>query len=109
MIVKAAGWTVVDSNDEMSKILEEKETQISQAMLVRAVRAFNAALGEIRSGWQPQLPLELALIESTRPLQDAPPEKPVPSTVKRESKSAAKPAPTPEMPPAPVEETAPVG
>jgi hypothetical protein len=34
------------------------------------VRAFNTAVSEIRTGWQPQLPLELALIESTRPFHE---------------------------------------
>ena len=41
----------------------------SRARLLKAIRAFNAALNQYTGGWQPQLALELAFIEI---LQEAP-------------------------------------
>ena len=35
--------------------------------LLHAIQAFNAAAGELRSSWQPALPLELALVEAMNP------------------------------------------
>jgi DNA polymerase-3 subunit gamma/tau len=35
--------------------------------LLHAVQAFNGAAGELRSSWQPALPLELALVEALNP------------------------------------------
>src|SRR5690606_37370203 len=37
---------------------------ISRPALLRALRAFNDAVNDYRGGWQPQLALELALVES---------------------------------------------
>jgi len=59
---------LVETSDERRALLTHQAAQASRELLLRAVRAFNTALSEVRSGWQPQLPLELALIESTRPL-----------------------------------------
>jgi hypothetical protein len=39
--------------------------------LLRAIRAFNTAANDARGGWQPQLPLELAVVECTSPLPAA--------------------------------------
>jgi DNA polymerase-3 subunit gamma/tau len=54
--------------------------------LLQAVRQFNQAETELRGGWQPQLPLELALVELTMQPQT-------------EARPVAKPAPAPEEPP----------
>jgi len=39
---------------------------IDRARLLRAIRAFNEAATAARSGWQPQLPLELALLDAMK-------------------------------------------
>jgi DNA polymerase-3 subunit gamma/tau len=68
LLTCVGGAHLVETSDERRALLTHQAAQASRELLLRAVRAFNAALGEVRSGWQPQLPLELALIESTRPL-----------------------------------------
>ncbi len=47
-------------------LLQQQAAVLNPGALIRAVRAFNSAISESKGGWQPQLPLELALIESTR-------------------------------------------
>jgi hypothetical protein len=41
------------------------------AALLRAMRAFNAAANDAKGGWQPQLPLELAVVECLSPAAPA--------------------------------------
>jgi DNA polymerase III subunit gamma/tau len=71
MLVQTGGPSLVDVSNELRATLQEQAAAINPGMLIRAVRAFNAAIAEARGGWQPQLPLELALIESTRPFHEA--------------------------------------
>jgi DNA polymerase-3 subunit gamma/tau len=70
LLVQMGGPSLVDVSSEMRETLQAQGRRIGRAALIRAIRAFNGAAGEIRGGWQPQLPLELALIESTRPIQE---------------------------------------
>lgn len=70
LIVQTGGPSLIDASDEQREALAGQAAAISRPALIRAVRAFNTALGEVRGGWQPQLPLELALIESARPVQE---------------------------------------
>lgn len=77
LLVQTGGSDLIETSAEMRANLEEQCQLISREALLRAVRAFNSALSEVRGGWQPQLPLELALIESTRPLPQAAPYTPV--------------------------------
>jgi DNA polymerase-3 subunit gamma/tau len=46
--------------------------------LLDAVRAFNQAASDLRGGWQPQLPLELAFLESVAAQQGQPPSETAP-------------------------------
>ncbi len=70
MLVQTGGPGLVDTTEEQRSVLSRQSSMVSRGALLRAVRAFNAALGEVRGAWPPQLPLELALIESTRPLKE---------------------------------------
>jgi DNA polymerase-3 subunit gamma/tau len=46
--------------------------RLDMVSLLRAIRAFNTAANDARGGWQPQLPLELAMVECvTAPAQAA--------------------------------------
>lgn len=65
MLVQIGG--PVETTQEQYEIYKQQSDAISRGALLRAVRAFNAALSEVKTGWQPQLPIELALVESTRP------------------------------------------
>jgi len=105
LLTCVGGAHLVETSDERRALLTQQAARASRELLLRAVRAFNAALSEVRSGWQPQLPLELALIESTRPLpvESAPvsaaaaqPRRPVAPPIKRDAEDAEKPsAPAP--------------
>ncbi|MBW7881963.1 MAG: DNA polymerase III subunit gamma/tau [Caldilineaceae bacterium] len=53
-----------DMPREMVKQLERQARQLEPAVTVFAIKRFNEAIPELKSGYQPQLPLELALIES---------------------------------------------
>lgn len=107
MLTQTGGPALIDVSDEMQATLQQQTRLIGRSALIRAVRVFNAALGELRSGWQPQLPLELAIIESTRPLhEEAPPPPmhaqtvvPTPAATPAASPSAdkAEAVPTPEV------------
>jgi len=70
LLAQTAGATLLDTTNEMKQVLMAQSGQIGRGALIRAIRAFNAAANEVRRGWQPQLPLELAIVESTRPLQE---------------------------------------
>ncbi|MBX3080170.1 MAG: DNA polymerase III subunit gamma/tau [Anaerolineae bacterium] len=70
LLTQTAGPALVDATNEMKQTLVKQATQISRPSLVRAIKEFNGAVSEVRKGWQPQLPLELALVQSTRPLQE---------------------------------------
>jgi DNA polymerase-3 subunit gamma/tau len=70
LIAQTAGPKLLDTTNEMKHLLTQLAGQISRPALIRAIRDFNGAVNEARKGWQPQLPLELALVQSTRPLQE---------------------------------------
>lgn len=71
MLVKIAGAALVDVSDQQRAILAAQSEGIGAGALLRAIRLFNGALGEMRGGWQPQLPLELAFVDATRPLVES--------------------------------------
>ena len=50
--------------EEMRPQLETQAAGFASSALVRAVRLFNQAAAEAKGGWQPQLPLEMAFIET---------------------------------------------
>jgi DNA polymerase-3 subunit gamma/tau len=56
-------------SDELRPRLEAQAAGFSPRALTRAVRLFNQAAIEMRGGWQPQLPLEMAFIESVFPAE----------------------------------------
>jgi DNA polymerase-3 subunit gamma/tau len=68
-------------SDEMRPRLEEQAATFSPRTLAQAVRLFNQAAAEAKGGWQPQLPLEMALIEAMLPSrqESTPRERSVPS------------------------------
>ncbi len=70
MLVQTGGAKLVDANEDAIQVFEQQASKISRQALIRAVRAFNTAVGELRTGWQPQLPLELAIVECSRPLPE---------------------------------------
>jgi DNA polymerase III subunit gamma/tau len=69
MLAQISGAEVVDASDEMRALYAEQASQIDRRRLLKALRNFNDAVSDLRGGWQPQLPLEIAIIESTQPVQ----------------------------------------
>lgn len=87
MLVQVGGTEVVDAPNEMRETYAEIARHMSRDHLLKAIRQFTQAVADIRGGWQPQLPLELALVESTHiPQAVAPP--PAASAAPKPTKSA---------------------
>ena len=66
LLAQTAGTDLVEASHEERARYQEQAGQISRGALLRAVRLFNEAVSDQRGGWQPQLALELALVESVR-------------------------------------------
>ncbi len=66
LLAQTAGADLIEASHEERARCEEQARQIGRGALLRAVRLFNEAVSDRRGGWQPQLALELALVESVR-------------------------------------------
>jgi hypothetical protein len=66
MLAQTASADLVEASTEDRELFTQQAGQISRGSLLRAIRAFNEAVNDYRGGWQPQLTLELALIEACR-------------------------------------------
>ena len=64
MLIKLGEGALVDVPQEQRSQFEAQAARLELDRLTRAIRLFNQAASDLRGGWQPQLPLELALIES---------------------------------------------
>lgn len=67
MLAQTASVDLVEASQEERAIFEKLAQRFSRARLLKAIRAFNAAVNNYTGGWQPQLSLELALIEIALP------------------------------------------
>jgi DNA polymerase-3 subunit gamma/tau len=106
LLIKMAGEALVDVTDERRKVLREQSEAIGRKALLTAIRTFNTAVQEWQGGWQPQLPLELAFLESIKPVVEDEPA-PAARPYVRTQDDLPKPI---ERPPAPAAERAiPVG
>lgn len=59
-----SGAVLANVSEDLRPKLEAQANAFSPRDLARAVRLFNQAAVEAKGGWQPQLPLELAIIEA---------------------------------------------
>lgn len=66
LLAQTAGAEMIEAAQEDRTLYTAQAAQISRNALVRALRTFSDAVSNFKGGWQPQLPLELALIESVR-------------------------------------------
>jgi DNA polymerase-3 subunit gamma/tau len=66
LLAQTAGVDLIEAAQEDRELYAEQAAQITRGTLVRALRAYNDAISSFKGGWQPQLPLELALMESVR-------------------------------------------
>ncbi len=95
MLIQAGGMEVAGTlgSPEALAVAGEQATQIPRRALIKALEAFNEAASDSQGGWQPQLPIELAFLESVETLY-APQQEPAPP-------AAARPAPPVQPAPAP--------
>jgi hypothetical protein len=66
LLAQTASADLVEASGEDRELFTEQGSMIDRGRLLRAIRAFNEAASAARSGWQPQLPLELALLEAMK-------------------------------------------
>jgi len=64
LITQTAGADMIEASPDERAHFEEQAAQFERGRLVRSIRAFNEAVNNFKGGWQPQLSLELALIDS---------------------------------------------
>lgn len=72
LLVRMGNAPLVDATQDVRLVMARQASQFSPQELLRGVRVFNSAAADPRAGWQPQLPLELALVELTL-AEEAPP------------------------------------
>ena len=64
MLSQTASADLIEASQEDRALCEELAEVISRSRLLKTIRTFNAAVNNYTGGWQPQLELELALVES---------------------------------------------
>ena len=64
LLIKLGDAALVDLPAEQRLAYNTQAGQIETDRLTRSIKLFNQAALDLRGGWQPQLPLELALVES---------------------------------------------
>ena len=117
MLVRLGNAALVEATPEVRAALARQAERLPVPALLRAMRAFNAAANDVKGGWQPQLPLELAVVECTSPVEAELPAPPVAASASPAATAALEtPAPqraaprrpeTPEAVPPPRSEPAP--
>ena len=63
MLAQTAGVDLIEASQEERATYAAMAQRLSRARLLNSIRAFNSAVNNYTGGWQPQLSLELALIE----------------------------------------------
>lgn len=66
LLAQTASADLLEASQEDRQLYQQQAMAISRGMLLRALREFNEAVNDYKGGWQPQLSLELALVESLR-------------------------------------------
>jgi DNA polymerase III subunit gamma/tau len=77
LLIQMGNAAQVDLAAETRAMAEKQARKLTQAEVLRMIKAFNAAATDLRGGWQPALPLEMALAE----LMEAPEAAAVPAQV----------------------------
>ncbi len=86
LLAQTASADLVEATPEDRERIEDYARRISRGRLLKAVRAFNAAVNAYTGGWQPQLGLELALIEVLQAEPMPAPAAPAPPSAERASR-----------------------
>lgn len=70
LLVQMGSATQVDATHEVRSKMGEHARAFSTREILKIIRAFNQAVFEARSNWQPALPLEMAFVEGLQTLQE---------------------------------------
>lgn len=89
MLTQTASADLIEASPEDRARCEELAGSISRPRLLKTIRKFNEAVNNYTGGWQPQLELELALVESLQ-AEAAPPSAYQPAAQPRSPAPAAK-------------------
>ncbi len=63
LLIQMGNLSLVDLTTDTRLQAEKQAREFSQSSVLRMIKAFNSAAVDLRGGWQPSLPLELALAE----------------------------------------------
>jgi len=100
MLAQTGGTELAETvaSPDVLEVATAHARQLPRRALLATLKAFNEAASDTQIGWQPQLPLELAFINSVDDLYAPPVEAaPAPRTAQpRQAAPAAPPPPTPE-------------
>lgn len=77
LLVKMGNSAMIEATAEQQAHMAEHAGRFSLARLMECIQAFNAAASDPRSGWQPALPLELALAQLITQQESPQPSAPV--------------------------------
>jgi DNA polymerase-3 subunit gamma/tau len=66
LLAQTASADLVEASSEDRALYEQQAEIIERGRLLKAIRAFNDAVNNYKGGWQPQLSLELALLDSLK-------------------------------------------
>lgn len=66
LLTQTASADLVEASAEDRSLFQDQAVLIGRGRLLTAIKAFNDAVNNYRGGWQPQLALELALLESLK-------------------------------------------
>ncbi len=82
MLAQTASADLVEASQEDRAMYDQLAGSIGRSRLLKAIRAFNEAVNNYTGGWQPQLALELALIDilqspEAQAVKPPPPSRPV--------------------------------
>ncbi len=72
MLAQTASAGLIEAAQEEQELYQDLAGRIERARLLKSIRAFNAAANQYTGGWQPQLALELSLIEIVQEAEMAP-------------------------------------
>ncbi len=72
MLAQTASAALIEASQEERDLYTELAQRFERARLLKSIRAFNAAANQYTGGWQPQLALELALIEIVQEAESTP-------------------------------------
>ncbi len=78
LLARMGNLALVEATEDVRAVMERQAALFSVGDLLRTARAFNVAVADLRTGWQPQLPLELAVVEITLGEADALPQEAIP-------------------------------